>query len=69
MCRTCLDGFPGLNISSDECSRSQRDTSYSPKLYSHANNMDPGDVPLQLQVLESNNLYTVFDACLSSCRA
>ena len=66
VCRTCLDGFPGLNISSDECSRCQRDTSYSPKLHSHANNMDPGDAPLQLQVLESNNLY---DECLSSCRA
>ena len=45
LCLTCLESFPGLTVSSDECNRCHRDSSFSPKLYSHANNMDPGEVP------------------------
>ena len=51
LCLTCLESFPGLTVSSDECNRCHRDSSFSPKLYSHANNMDPGEVPPQLQVI------------------
>ncbi len=55
-CGTCSETFPGLNvtpISSDsnytECVRCSRDK-HIPKLYSSANNMDPGCVPPPLQV-------------------
>ena len=50
LCLTCLESFPGLSVSSDECNRCHRDDS-TPKLYSDANNMDPGEVPPQLQVI------------------
>ena len=51
-CMTCLEGFPGLTMCSglNECSRCHRDSS-APKLYSCDNNMDPGNVPPQLQVI------------------
>ena len=50
LCLTCLESFPGLTVSSDECTRCRRDDS-TPKLYSDANNMNPGEVPPQLQVI------------------
>ena len=51
-CTTCSEGFPGLTMCSglNECSRCHRDSS-APKLYSCANNMDPGNVPPELQVV------------------
>ena len=50
-CTTCSEGFPGLKLQSHttECLRCCRDK-HVPKLYSSANNMDPGPVPAQLQV-------------------
>ena len=47
-CITCLESFPGMSMCTDsnECNRCHRDQC-SPKLFSHANNVDPGDVPLQ----------------------
>ena len=50
-CTSCLERFPNLTMAahSTECSRCSRDTRI-PKLYSPANNMDPGPVPPQLQV-------------------
>ena len=56
LCLTCLESFPGLTVSSDECTRCRRDDS-TPKLYSDANNMNPGEVPPQLQVI---NVVTFF---------
>ena len=50
LCLTCLESFPGLTVSSDECTRCRRDDS-TPKLYCDANNMNPGEVPPQLQVI------------------
>ena len=51
-CSTCLEGFPGLTMcsQSNECKRCSNDTTLTPKLFAHANNMDPGPVPSQLQV-------------------
>ena len=50
-CTSRLERFPNLTMAarSMECSRCSRDTRI-PKLYSPANNMDPGPVPPQLQV-------------------
>lgn len=48
-CTTCSEGFLGLRLHSHECQRCSRDK-HIPKLYSSANNMDPGPVPPQLQV-------------------
>ncbi len=50
-CTTCLEQFPGLQLCSQstECLRCNRDK-HTPKLYSSANNMDPGSVPPELQV-------------------
>ena len=54
-CDTCLENFPNLSVSLQpngvsECSRCAKDK-HIPKLYSSGNNMDPGVVPTQLQVL------------------
>ena len=54
-CTTCLESFPGLQLHLEPaeclcCSRDKR----IPKLYSSANNMDPGPIPFQLQV--GNNI-------------
>ena len=54
-CDTCLENFPTLSVSTqlngvNECSRCANDKCI-PKLYSMGNNMDPGAVPTQLQVL------------------
>ena len=50
-CSTCLESFPGLQLrpSSTECVRCLKDLR-TPKLFSSANNMDPGTLPSQLQV-------------------
>ena len=50
-CSTCLESFPGLQLPppSNECARCIRDK-HIPKMYSSANNMDPGSLPTQLQV-------------------
>ena len=57
-CTTCLEQFPGLNMhsGSTECARCHRDH-HTPKLYSPDNNMDPGVVPVQLQV--STNMSNI----------
>ena len=59
-CVTCLESFPGMNVrtvsvSSDdtECLRCARDK-HNPKIYSSANNMDPGSVPSELMVSSSS---------------
>ena len=50
-CSTCLESFPGLQLSpsSTKCVHCSKDFRI-PKLYSSANNMDPGTSPSQLQV-------------------
>ena len=49
-CITCIETFPGLKVNSrSECVRCSRDK-HTPKLYSMANNMNPGQVPSELQV-------------------
>ena len=51
-CITCMEAFPGLKVNSrSECVRCSRDK-HTPKLYSMANNMNPGQVPCELQVRE-----------------
>ena len=49
-CIICNEAFPGLIISASSCTRCSRDNK-EPKLYSAANNMDPGPVPPVLQNL------------------
>ena len=53
MCSTCMERWPGMKVSarSSECQRCSRDKG-APKMYSGANNMDPGSVPLELEVIE-----------------
>ena len=50
-CSTCSESLPGLQLHppSTECVCCFRDNR-TPKLYSSANNMDPGPLPPQLQV-------------------
>ncbi len=50
-CTPCFEQFPGIQLCSQstECLRCSRDKR-TPKLYSSANNMDPGSVPPELQV-------------------
>ena len=51
-CITCMETFPGLKVNSrSECVRCSRDK-HTPKLYSMANNINPGQVPSELQVRE-----------------
>ena len=54
-CTTCSEAFPGLQLRSQstECLRCSRNK-HTPKLYSIANNMDPGLVPPQLQVRQTS---------------
>ena len=61
-CATCLENFPGLSVSAVscdtnnvECIRCKQDK-HVPKLYSFANNMDPGCLPTQLQVCSHINI-------------
>ena len=51
-CSCCNESFPSLKLTSGDsvCSCCSRDKQ-EPKLYSAANNMDPGSVPLALQGL------------------
>ena len=51
-CSTCSERFPGLHFhsTSNECMHCSRDK-HIPKLYSSANNMNPGPIPPQLQVV------------------
>lgn len=51
---SCLEHFPNFAMAacSTQYSRCNRDTQI-PKLYSPANNMDPGPIPPQLQVTEN----------------
>ena len=70
-CTTCSEGFPGLECCrTTECRRCSQDK-HIPKLYSTANNMNPGVVPLQLQVCEqvlhaqAFHLYCLIPACIS----
>ena len=51
VCTTCSERFPGLQLysNSTECLRCSRDK-HIPKVYSSANNMNPGPIPPQLQV-------------------
>ena len=49
-CITCKEKFPGMQVNShSECLRCYRDK-HVPKLFSHENNMHPGQIPMELQV-------------------
>ena len=53
-CSTCAECFPNMNVVTrsngvQECRRCSNDKRI-PKVYSSANNMNPGQVPLQLKV-------------------
>ena len=52
-CATCEESIPEItflgSVTSRECKRCANDSWY-PKLYSSDNNMDPGPIPLELQV-------------------
>ena len=65
-CTTCLEGFPGLqlHLGSAECLRCSRDK-HIPKLYSSANNMDPGPIPSELQV--GNNITVMLSYVTDMC--
>ena len=56
-CTTCLERFPDLTMSASgtECRRCSGDK-HVPKLYSAANNMNPGPVPPQLQVMDLRSI-------------
>ena len=59
-CPTCSERFPGLHFhsKSDECLCCSRDK-HIPKLYSSANNMNPGPIPPQLHVSNTDmHLHT-----------
>ena len=54
-CETCLEQFPNMSVSRqpngvNECHKCATDK-HIPKLYSSGNNMNPGPLPPQLQVL------------------
>ena len=59
-CSVCLEQFPGMKLhsSSTECLRCYRDK-HIPKMYSAANNMDPGPVPSELKVSIHPSIYYV----------
>ena len=65
-CTTCLESFPGLqlHLGSAECLRCSRDK-HIPKLYSSANNMDPGPIPSELQV--GNNITVMSSYVTDMC--
>ena len=56
-CTTCLENFPGLQLrlESAECLRCSRDKCI-PKLYSSANNMDPGPIYIPSELQVGNNI-------------
>ena len=62
-CTTCMEMFPGLKVNSrSECVRCSRDK-HMPKLFSVANNMNPGPVPSELL---TDNSYYQFEMNLGS---
>ena len=63
-CISCLEQFPDMAMSPNrtECARCGRDK-HIPKLYSEANNMNPGPVPPQLQV----HICVCVYACVHLC--
>ena len=65
-CTTCLESFPGLqlHLGSAECLHCSRDK-HIPKLYSSANNMDPGPIPSELQV--GNNITVMSSYVTDMC--
>ena len=65
-CTTCLESFPGLqlHLGSAECLRCSQDK-HIPKLYSSANNMDPGPIPSELQV--GNNITVMLSYVTDIC--
>ena len=68
MCTTCSEAFPGLQLhpGSAECAHCSRDNR-TPKLYSNGNNMDPGPIPLQLQVIINNILLSCTEHTMYAC--
>ena len=52
ICTTCKECFPGMKVNAkkSECQRCARDK-HVPKLFSADNNMHPGEVPPELQVM------------------
>ena len=68
MCTTCSEAFPGLQLhpgGSAECAHCSRDNR-TPKLYSKGNNMDPGPIPLQLQVIKYTLvMYRTYNVSMS----
>ena len=69
-CTTCHECFCGLRLrrQSSECICCSKDQ-HIPKLFSSANNMDPGPIPPQLQVRDSYIVYifTFVLLCIYSC--
>ena len=67
-CSTCLEAFPGLHPQpgSTECARCGRDK-HTPKLYSSGNNVDPGPIPAQLQVIIKLFTYICMYQLLNIC--
>ena len=61
-----MESFPGLqlHLESTECLRCSRDKRI-PKLYSSANNMDPGPIPSELQV--GNNISVMSSYVIDMC--
>ena len=61
-CSTCSESFPGIQLhsSTTECMRCSRDK-HTPKLYSSANNMDPGSLPSQLQVSTAASTIVIIE--------
>ena len=49
-CTVCLENFPTLKVNATGICTRCHDDSYSPKLCSAQNNMDPGPVPPELKV-------------------
>ena len=58
-CTTCSEGLPGLRIYSHECQRCSRGK-HIPKLYSFANNMDPGPVRYHLHYKLVHNIKSIY---------
>jgi len=56
--------FPFITVTNNICTKCNRD-SHTPKLYSAANNMDPGTLPTELMVC-LYNIHMYLHACLFS---
>ena len=58
-CITCMESFPGMKVTfKSECARCSRDK-HTPKVFSEANNMNPGQVPPELQVSKRTLLIII----------